>query len=77
MCVAFALNPEKSESNIHDNTSEFKSIKETTEDDRGYEVINAKEYHKDNEFNQFDVTKERAMTHSEYSPQSPRIAISD
>ena len=53
--------PSKSESPLKDNTtSDFKSNKETTEDDRGYEVINAKEFHKANEFNQFESLKDQA-----------------
>lgn len=54
--------PSKSESPIKDNTtSDFKSNKELTEDDRGYEVINAKEFHKANEFNQFETLKDQTQ----------------
>ena len=69
--------PEKSESH-KDEGSGYKSNKEMTEDTRGYEVINAKDFHKANEeFNQFDGIKESTLSKSESSPQSPAIVVSD
>lgn len=62
---------DKSESPLKDNTtSDFKTNRDTTED-RGYEVINAREYHKDSEFNQFESVKgSNTMTRSDNSPLS-------
>ena len=63
--------PAKSDSQLRDNTtSDFKSNKETTEDDRGYEIINAKEFHKANEFNQFETLKDQKHVFSQNNPQS-------
>uniref|UniRef100_A0A7S3JI48 Uncharacterized protein n=1 Tax=Euplotes harpa TaxID=151035 RepID=A0A7S3JI48_9SPIT len=64
--------PAKSDSNLKDQTtSDFKSNRETTEDDRGYEIINAKDFYKQNDFPQFDTLKDHnTMMQNDNSPVS-------
>lgn len=61
-----------SESHIRDNTtSDFRSNRELTDDDRGYEVINAKDFHKGTEFNQFETLRDQhIINRSDNSPLS-------
>lgn len=61
-----------SDSQIRDNTtSDFRSNRETTDDGRGYEVINAKEFHKETEFNQFESMKDNTISNkSDNSPMA-------
>ena len=55
--------PDKSfENKDNYNTSDFKSNKETTENEATYEVINAKKLQKEMEFNQFDSLKDSKMS---------------
>lgn len=61
-----------SDSNIRDNTtSDFNTNRDQTDDGVGYEVINAKKYHKEQEFNQFESVKDsNLLSRSDNSPVS-------